>query len=70
MNLLPSEAAARLRLTVGTLANWRVTGEGPPYIKFGRKVLYPLAQIEKFENDHLRTATSVRPGTLSETHSS
>lgn len=70
MNLLPSEVAERLRMSVGHLANWRVTGVGPRYIKFGRKVLYPLAEIEKFENDHLRTATNVRPGTFTEAQSS
>lgn len=70
MNLLPSEVADRLRMSVGHLANWRVTGAGPRYIKFGRKVLYPLAEVEKFENEHLRTATSVRPGVLQEAQSS
>ncbi len=61
MNLLPSEAAERLRTTVGTLAYLRCTGGGPPYIKFGHRVLYPLAEIEKFEQANMRTATSVRP---------
>lgn len=70
MNLLPAEVAERLRVTVGTLACWRVSGAGPRYIKFGRRVLYPLVEVEKFENDHLRTATSVRPGSLTTAHSS
>lgn len=68
MNLLPREVAERLRMSVGHLANWRVTGEGPRYIKFGRKVLYPLVEVEAFENAHLRTATSVRPGSLPAPH--
>ena len=29
MNLLPKEAAERLRVHDKTLARWRVTGEGP-----------------------------------------
>ena len=58
MNLTPSEAAARLRTTIGTLSNWRVRGEGPRYIKLGRKVLYPLAEIEAFEQRHLRDNTA------------
>jgi hypothetical protein len=61
MNLLPKEAAERLRTTVATLAYLRCTGGGPPYIKFGHRILYPLAELEKFENERLRTATSVRP---------
>jgi excisionase family DNA binding protein len=55
-NLTPTEAAKRLRVTTGTLSNWRVQGRGPVYLKFGRKVLYPLAEIEKFERQHLKGA--------------
>lgn len=62
MNLTPKEAAERLRSSPGTLANWRVQGGGPKYIKFGRKVLYPLAELEAFEKSHLMVATSVRSG--------
>ena len=58
MHLTPKEAADRLRLTVGTLSNWRVSGGGPRYIKVGRKVLYPLAEIEAFEQRQLRTHTA------------
>jgi hypothetical protein len=58
MNLLPKEAAERMRISVGTLANWRTRGEGPKYIKFGRKVLYPLPEIEAFEASHMRSSTA------------
>lgn len=58
MNLLPKEAAERLRTTVGTLAVWRVKGCGPRYIKFGRKVLYPVAELEAFEQKHIRSNTA------------
>jgi len=58
MNLLPKEAAERLRLSIGTLANWRVQGGGPKYIKFGRKVLYPLRELEAFEQQCLRSNTA------------
>jgi len=59
MNLLPAEAAEKLRMSVNTLAHWRCTGEGPKYIKFGRKVLYPLKELEAFEAKCLRSATSI-----------
>jgi excisionase family DNA binding protein len=58
MNLTPQEAAERLRTSVGTLSNWRVRGEGPRFIKLGRKVLYPLAEIEAFEQRQLRANTA------------
>lgn len=60
-NLTPQETAQRLRTTPGTLANWRVKGYGPKYLKFGRKVLYPLAEVEKFEAGVLVAATNARP---------
>jgi len=58
MNLLPEEAADRLRLSKQTLANWRVAGTGPRFIKFGRRVLYPLAELEAFEQRSLRSNTT------------
>ena len=58
MHLTPKEAAERLRTSVGTLANWRVTGTGPRFIKLGRKVLYPVAELEAFEQRQLRSNTA------------
>lgn len=60
MNLLPKEAAERLRVHVGTLSNWRVKGEGPRFIKIGRKVLYPVVELDAYEKEQLRRANSVR----------
>lgn len=59
LNLTPDQAAARLHVSRATLANWRVKGEGPRFLKFGRKVLYPVAELEAFERAHLRTAVHV-----------
>ena len=59
MNFKPKEVAERLRVSVGTLAAWRVAGSGPKYIKWGRIILYPLAEIEAFEKKHLRSAVHV-----------
>lgn len=52
-NLSTHEAAERLGVTVGTLANWRSAGIGPAYLKIGSRVMYPLAQIEQFEQQCL-----------------
>lgn len=49
MNLTPKEAADKLRLEPKTLANWRNKRRGPPFRKFGRKVLYPLDLLEQWE---------------------
>ena len=58
-NLTPKEAANRLRVTTGTLSNWRVQGNGPRFIKVGRKVLYPVAQVVAYETAALRSNTAL-----------
>ncbi len=47
--LTAKEVANLLRTTPGHLANLRMRGESPPYLKFNRKVLYE----EKALNDWL-----------------
>lgn len=59
INLTPAEVAQRLRTTTGTLANWRVKGEGPKFIKSGKKVLYPIAELVAYEQAQLRSNTAV-----------
>jgi len=59
MNLRPKEAAARLNVTVGHLANMRVKGNGPRFIKWGRLILYPLVELEAWEKKHLHTSVHV-----------
>lgn len=45
------ELVARWKGTVAkkTLANWRVQGRGPKFVKAGKAVLYPLSAVEKYE---------------------
>ncbi len=50
IHLTPVELAKRFRMSVGALANWRVQGKGPKFMKVGSKVLYPLSEIEMFEH--------------------
>jgi predicted site-specific integrase-resolvase len=57
-NLLPQEAADRLRVSKGTLANWRTSGYGPRFVKFGRRVLYPETELAAFEQKNLRSNTA------------
>ena len=46
--LKPIEVSEKYRIAVGTLANWRSQGRGPEYIKYGRKVLYPVSEMDKW----------------------
>jgi hypothetical protein len=44
------EVAARYRTSPATVRWWRQTGTyGPKGIKVGRRVLYPRAEIDRFE---------------------
>jgi hypothetical protein len=43
------ELAAKMRVASQTLRSWRVKGEGPPFVRFGRRVLYPVARFAEWE---------------------
>jgi predicted DNA-binding transcriptional regulator AlpA len=47
---LTAPAAARyIGVAVGTLANWRTRGEGPPYVKLGKaSVRYDRGDIDGY----------------------
>lgn len=47
--LTAKELATRWRLNDQTLANWRYARKGPPYIRVGARVLYPIEGINAFE---------------------
>ncbi|MGW3330255.1 helix-turn-helix transcriptional regulator [Streptomyces rubiginosohelvolus] len=47
--LTTEEVAARYRTSPTTVSWWRRTHYGPKGIKVGRRVLYPQAEIERFE---------------------
>lgn len=58
LNLTTAEVAARLRISVRTLENWRqVKGRGPRFAKFGKRVLYPVAEVEAYERGQLRQSS-------------
>jgi predicted site-specific integrase-resolvase len=48
--LTESNLAERWQCHRQTLARWRATGSGPPFIKLQNKVLYKLSDIEQYEN--------------------
>ena len=53
-----AEAAKLLRHTERTLEKWRVRGEGPPFLKIGRRVLYDRAAVIAWARSRQRTSTS------------
>jgi len=56
--LMPRETAKHLRTTERTLERWRLTGDGPPFVKIGASIRYPLNELEKWLADRLRRSTS------------
>lgn len=56
------ELAEVLRVSVPTLSRYRMTGEGPPYVKFGRNIRYPKAAVDDWINGLTRHSTSDQKG--------
>ncbi|WP_433464363.1 helix-turn-helix transcriptional regulator [Spirillospora sp. CA-128828] len=45
------EVAERYRTNENTVRYWRHTGYGPKGVKVGARVLYPRAEIERFDRE-------------------
>lgn len=57
--VLSAKAAAEvLGMSAKTLANWRVSGAGPKFIKLGSRVLYRQAHLEAFLDERTVSSTS------------
>jgi predicted DNA-binding transcriptional regulator AlpA len=52
------EAADFLKLSPRTLENFRNLGDGPPFRKLGRRVLYARSDLEAWVNARIFGATS------------
>ena len=52
------ELARRWAMSPRTLERWRWTGEGPRYLKVGKRVVYRLDDVEAFEAERLHESTS------------
>ncbi len=57
-HLTVKELCERWRIAAGTLQNWRSHGHGPAFLKWGKNILYPMTEIEAWEQKHFRTSTS------------
>ncbi|MEH3046609.1 MAG: helix-turn-helix domain-containing protein [Sphingomonas adhaesiva] len=53
--LTPAEVADRYRgeISVGTLRNWRSARVGPGFVKIGKAVLYPVDQLDAWDEKNL-----------------
>lgn len=56
------EVADRYRTTVPVVRYWRHTGYGPKGVTVGRRVLYPRAEIERFDRELCRRAEVLTAG--------
>lgn len=56
--LSPRATAELIDSSVSTLAKWRLRGEGPPYRKIGRKILYCNEEVIAWIDSFRRTNTS------------
>jgi hypothetical protein len=54
---IPREVATVLRTTEERLAQLRYRGDGPPFFRVGRRVLYRWVDVEQYIADSLRTRT-------------
>jgi predicted DNA-binding transcriptional regulator AlpA len=52
------EAASYCGSSASTLAKLRLYGGGPDYIKLGRRVVYDLADLDRWLTSHRRASTS------------
>jgi hypothetical protein len=47
--LTSKELAHRWRLSEQTLANWRHARKGPPFMRIGGRILYPMSTTTDYE---------------------
>lgn len=50
--LTPKEAAEALGIPEKTLSNWRYLRVGPPYVKAGGHIRYPINRLREWMTDH------------------
>src|SRR5262245_58945189 len=54
------ELAERLRTTAATVKHWRLHRKGPMFIRVGKKVVYPIAEVEAWERQQLELEQAKR----------
>ena len=56
--LTTTQAAAYVNMSPRTLERYRVTGEGPKYLKLGRLVFYRQGDLDEWLDARVRRSTS------------
>jgi predicted site-specific integrase-resolvase len=56
--IAPPQLAGLLNISIRTLERWRVEGNGPTYVKAGRRVLYRRDDVERLLAEGTRHSTS------------
>jgi hypothetical protein len=52
------QLARRWAMSPRTLERWRWTGEGPRFLKVGKRVVYRLSDVEAYEAERLHESTT------------
>jgi len=55
-----NDLAQRWNIRPQTLQKWRISNEGPRYIKIGGRVMYNMKEIAKYERERTFCGTSCR----------
>ena len=55
---IPSEAARKLRTNVRTMERWRTLGNGPPFVRVGRRVAYRRGDLDAWVQANVVRHTS------------
>jgi hypothetical protein len=53
------ELAHRWGISPRTLERWRWIGQGPKFLKLGGRVVYRIQDVENYEEEQLRSSTTV-----------
>lgn len=66
--LTAEEVSQRYRgeISVGTLRNWRAMRVGPAFVKIGKAVLYPVDELDAWDEKNLVACRASRRLTLTE----
>ena len=49
--LTTAEVSERFRITAKTALRWRQHGTGPGHARAGKKILYPISEVERYERE-------------------
>jgi hypothetical protein len=66
--LTAEEVSERYRgaVSVGTLRNWRAMRVGPAFVKIGKAVLYPIAELDAWDKRNMVACRASRRLTMTE----